>query len=137
MSSGLFGQALYRLPSKCVGQGRSVKCLKGLRTSAASRLSTQEPEAKQQEQLPYFKTQETCPLKHDQRHLGRIYTVRNLSSLKNFFNSVFVVFARFESSKTKKSLQSKSETNDFRLVLLKTSCIILKTSLTIYEMEFL
>jgi len=75
MSSGMLGQALCRLPSKCVGQGRSVKCLKGLRTSATSRLSTQEPEAKQQEQPPYFKTQETCPLKHDQRHLGRIYTV--------------------------------------------------------------
>merc|ERR1712241_277237 len=88
MSSGLFGQALCRLPSKCVGQGRSVKCLKGLRTSAASRLSTQEPEAKQQEQLPYFKTQETCPLKHDQRHLGRIYTVDSLPSSKNFLHSV-------------------------------------------------
>ena len=98
MSSGLFGQALCRLPSKCVGQGRSVKCLKNLRTSAASRLSTQEPEAKQHEQLPYFKTQVTCPLKHDQRHLGRIYTVSNLTSSKNFLHSVF---ARFKRTKTK------------------------------------
>jgi len=66
---------LRLLPQMCVGSN-NAKVIRALYLSSRALSSTP---AEEQTPQPYFRTQQLCPLQHDQRHLGRIFTMEEES----------------------------------------------------------